>query len=228
MNSQFAQKFQFPWYIPLTFPFDLLYSADAGSDGSLERFNQQIKVTSDGQNLWLAPIILLSSCKIHVKYFPFDEQHCELKFGSWTFDGFHLDLLPEAPKADIGKFALNGEWELIEVLCKRNVIKYVCCDAPYPDITYTVRIRRRTLFFFFNMVIPCLVIVGKIFSRTGALGVRKVWKIKKIKYSKFSVKTHRESLTKGIFCKRFQPRSHFISSLSIIVRLNVVLNTDCF
>ncbi|CAH3016545.1 unnamed protein product [Porites evermanni] len=138
----------------------LYNNADAGSDGSLERFNQQIKVNSDGQNLWLAPIILLSSCKIHVKYFPFDEQHCELKFGSWTFDGFHLDLLPEAPKADIGKFALNGEWELIEVLCKRNVIKYVCCDAPYPDITYTVRIRRRTLFFFFNMVIPCLVIVG--------------------------------------------------------------------
>lgn len=165
MNSQFTQKFKFLWYIPLTFPFDLLYSADAGSDGSLERFNQQIKVNSDGQNLWLAPIILLSSCKIHVKYFPFDEQHCELKFGSWTFDGFHLDLLPEEPKADIGKFALNGEWELIEVLCKRNVIKYVCCDAPYPDITYTVRIRRRTLFFFFNMVIPCLVIVGKIFSR---------------------------------------------------------------
>ena len=173
MNSQFAQKFQFPWYIPLTFPFDLLYSADAGSDGSLERFNQQIKVTSDGQNLWLAPIILLSSCKIHVKYFPFDEQHCELKFGSWTFDGFHLDLLPEAPKADIEKFALNGEWELIEVLCKRNVIKYVCCDAPYPDITYTVRIRRRTLFFFFNMVIPCLVIVGKTYSRTGGFRCEK-------------------------------------------------------
>ena len=55
----------------------------------------------------------------------------------------------------------------------------------------------------------------------------KVGKIKKIKYSKFSVKNHREILTKGIFYERFQPRSHFISSLSIIVRLNVVLNTDC-
>ena len=191
MNSQFAQKFKILWYIPWTFPFDLLYSADASSDGSLERFNQQIKVNSDGQNLWLAPIILLSSCKIHVKYFPFDEQHCELKFGSWTFDGFHLDLLPEAPKADIGKFALNGEWELIEVPCKRNVIKYVCCDAPYPDVTYTVKIRRRTLFFFFNMVIPCLVIVGKILFQNAWL---KVWekygklknKILKIQYEKSS------------------------------------------
>ena len=139
----------------------LLHSADASSDGSLERFKQQIKVNSDGTNLWLAPIILLSSCKIYVKYFPFDEQHCKLKFGSWTYDGYHLDVVEEADEADGAKFSKNGEWELIGVPSKRSVVKYVCCDAPYPDVTYTVKIRRRTLFFFFNMVIPCLVIVGK-------------------------------------------------------------------
>lgn len=138
----------------------LYNNADQSSDGSLERFQQHIKVSSDGTNLWLAPTILLSSCKIFVKYFPFDEQNCELKFGSWTYDGFHLDLVKEAEEADVGKFANNGEWELIAVPCKRNVLKYVCCDAPYPDVTYTVKIRRRTLFFFFNMIIPCLVIVG--------------------------------------------------------------------
>ena len=26
-----------------------------------------------------------------VRYFPFDEQTCWLKFGSWTFDGFQVD-----------------------------------------------------------------------------------------------------------------------------------------
>lgn len=138
----------------------LYNNADQSSDGSLERFQQQIKVSSDGTNLWLAPIILLSSCKIYVKFFPFDEQHCELKFGSWTYDGFHLDLVQEAAEADLKRFAKNGEWELIGVPCERNLLKYICCDAPYPDITYTVKIRRRTLFFFFNMIIPCLVIVG--------------------------------------------------------------------
>jgi len=138
----------------------LYNNADGSSDGSLERFQQQIQVSSDGTNLWLAPIILLSSCKIYVKYFPFDEQHCSLKFGSWTYDGFHLDLVQEADEADKAKFTKNGEWELVGVPGERNVIKYVCCDAPYPDVTYTVKIRRRTLFFFFNMIIPCLVIVG--------------------------------------------------------------------
>ena len=125
-------------------------------------FKSQIKVSSNGDNLWLSPVILLSSCKIFVKYFPFDEQHCSLKFGSWTYDGFQLDLRPEADEAESEKFVKNGEWDLIRVPCQRNVVKYVCCEEPYPDVTYEVQIRRRTLFFFFNMVIPCLVIVGKI------------------------------------------------------------------
>ena len=27
------------------------------------------------------------------KYFPFDEQTCVIKFGSWTYDGFQVNLL---------------------------------------------------------------------------------------------------------------------------------------
>ena len=36
---------------------------------------------------------LQSSCDIDVRYFPFDEQTCWLKFGSWTFDGFQVIFL---------------------------------------------------------------------------------------------------------------------------------------
>lgn len=137
------------------------HSVDGSTDGSLERFKSQIKVSSNGDSLWLSPVILISSCKIFVKYFPFDEQHCKLKFGSWTYDGYQLDLIPEADEAERAKFLNNGEWNLVGAPCKRNVQKYVCCEEPFPDVTYEIQIRRRTLFFFFNMIIPCLVIVGK-------------------------------------------------------------------
>ena len=39
---------------------------------------------------WEPPAIFKSSCDIDVRYFPFDEQTCWLKFGSWTFDGFQV------------------------------------------------------------------------------------------------------------------------------------------
>ena len=42
---------------------------------------------------WKPPAIYHSSCEMDVEYFPFDEQTCVMKFGSWTYDGFQVNSL---------------------------------------------------------------------------------------------------------------------------------------
>jgi len=49
-------------------------------------------VESDGTVLWIPPALFRSSCSIDITQFPFDVQTCQLKFGSWTYDGFKLDI----------------------------------------------------------------------------------------------------------------------------------------
>ncbi|XP_062142985.1 acetylcholine receptor subunit alpha-type acr-16 isoform X7 [Drosophila sulfurigaster albostrigata] len=41
---------------------------------------------------------------------------------------------------------------------KKNTIVYQCCPEPYVDITFTIQIRRRTLYYFFNLIVPCVLI----------------------------------------------------------------------
>lgn len=53
---------------------------------------------------------------------------------------------------------MNGEWYLIGMPGKKNTLIYQCCPEPYVDVTFTIQIRRRTLYYFFNLIVPCVLI----------------------------------------------------------------------
>ena len=42
----------------------------------------------------------------------------------------------------------------------RNELTYACCPQPYIDITYKILIRRRTLYYFSNLIVPCVLIAS--------------------------------------------------------------------
>lgn len=49
-------------------------------------------------------------------------------------------------------------FRLTVVSGKKNNRIYDCCTEPYPDVTYTIVMRRRTLFYVLNLLIPCMLI----------------------------------------------------------------------
>jgi hypothetical protein len=59
-------------------------SADEAFDGS---YPTNVVLTSEGGCTYIPPGIFKSTCKIDITWFPFDDQDCEMKFGSWTYDG---------------------------------------------------------------------------------------------------------------------------------------------
>ncbi|XP_066157968.1 neuronal acetylcholine receptor subunit alpha-7 isoform X6 [Euwallacea fornicatus] len=138
-------------------PDVLMYnSADEGFDGT---FQTNVVVRHNGSCLYIPPGIFKSTCKIDITWFPFDDQHCDMKFGSWTHDGNQLDLvLNSETGGDLSDFITNGEWYLIGMPGIKNTITYACCPEPYVDVTFTIQIRRRTLYYFFNLIVPCVLI----------------------------------------------------------------------
>ncbi|XP_071440724.1 neuronal acetylcholine receptor subunit alpha-7-like isoform X3 [Hetaerina americana] len=138
-------------------PDVLMYnSADEGFDGT---YHTNVVVRHNGSCLYVPPGIFKSTCKIDITWFPFDDQHCDMKFGSWTYDGNQLDLVLNSEEGgDLSDFITNGEWHLLGMPGKKNTITYQCCPEPYVDVTFTIQIRRRTLYYFFNLIVPCVLI----------------------------------------------------------------------
>ncbi|XP_071531417.1 neuronal acetylcholine receptor subunit alpha-7-like isoform X11 [Panulirus ornatus] len=140
-------------------PDVLMYnSADEGFDGT---YQTKVVVSSSGGCLYIPPGIFKSTCKIDITWFPFDDQRCKMKFGSWTYSGWQLDLqLQSEDGGDLSDFIKNGEWDLIGCPGKRNAIYYKCCPEPYVDVTFEIVIRRRTLYYFCNLILPCVLIAS--------------------------------------------------------------------
>ncbi|XP_045112725.1 acetylcholine receptor subunit alpha-type acr-16-like isoform X6 [Portunus trituberculatus] len=140
-------------------PDVLMYnSADEGFDGT---YQTKVVVSSTGNCLYIPPGIFKSTCKIDITWFPFDDQRCKMKFGSWTYSGWQLDLqLQSEDGGDLSDFIKNGEWDLIGCPGKRNSITYKCCPEPYVDVTFEIVIRRRTLYYFCNLILPCVLIAS--------------------------------------------------------------------
>ncbi|XP_019713095.1 neuronal acetylcholine receptor subunit alpha-9-II-like [Hippocampus comes] len=117
-----------------------------------------VVIRHDGRITWDSPAITKSSCKVDVSFFPFDAQQCRFTYGSWTYNGNQLDILNAMESADLADLVDNVEWQVLGMAAKRNIVLYGCCADPYPDVTFTLKLKRRASFYVFNLLIPCVMI----------------------------------------------------------------------
>ncbi|CAG2167596.1 unnamed protein product [Oppiella nova] len=127
-------------------------------------------IHDNGKVVWNPPAIYKSSCNIDINYFPFDQQECFMKFGSWTYDGDKVDLKhmntidtidSDAESVvdygmDLSEFYINVEWDIMTVPAMKRIKYYSCCPEPYIDVTFNITLRRKTLFYTVNLIIPCV------------------------------------------------------------------------
>lgn len=67
-----------------------------------------------------------------------------------------VDMTNRSTEVDLSNYVENGEWEVIEVRIERNVVYYACCKEPFPDVTFLIHIRRRLLYYMYNVIFPCV------------------------------------------------------------------------
>ncbi|XP_071944532.1 neuronal acetylcholine receptor subunit alpha-6-like [Antedon mediterranea] len=115
-------------------------------------------INYDGTVEWSPPAIFRSSCSIDIEFFPFDEQLCILKFGSWTYSGDVIDLVAMSDRLEQREYRPNGEWNIVESKVVKNALKYPCCVEIYLDLTFNLILHRNPLFYIITLVLPCILI----------------------------------------------------------------------
>ncbi|XP_077977657.1 neuronal acetylcholine receptor subunit alpha-9-like [Glandiceps talaboti] len=106
------------------------------------------------------PTILKSTCRVFVKYFPFDVQACKMKFGSWTYTKLQLNLMNFSSQPVLDTFIKNEQWHLQLSQTKRHVKHYECCTEEFPDVTFYLCMRRKPLYYIYNLITPCILLTG--------------------------------------------------------------------
>ncbi|GFR58850.1 neuronal acetylcholine receptor subunit alpha-7 [Elysia marginata] len=118
-------------------------------------------ISSNGDVLWIPQAVFRSSCYIDIEHFPFDEQSCKLKFGSWTYDGSKLDLVfhyNEVEGFEMTNYIPSNEWDIVNSSAWRNVISYECCPEPYVDLQFRLVLRRKVAFYNYILILPCVLL----------------------------------------------------------------------
>ncbi|CAH8642337.1 unnamed protein product [Schistosoma rodhaini] len=150
-------------------PDILLYNC---ADEKFDRtFPTNTIIKHDGTVQWMPPGLFKSTCNIDILWFPFDEQSCILKFGSWTYYGdqinFQLQCInasqPDCTQVgtvDLSEYSRNGEFHLSGSSVRRYAQRYECCDYDFVDVKIAITLQRRALYYVFNLIVPCLLISG--------------------------------------------------------------------
>uniref|UniRef100_A0A8D0ZKM8 Cholinergic receptor nicotinic epsilon subunit n=1 Tax=Sus scrofa TaxID=9823 RepID=A0A8D0ZKM8_PIG len=133
-------------------------------------YEANVLVSEGGYVSWLPPAIYRSTCAVEVTYFPFDWQNCSLVFRSQTYSAeevefvFAVDDLGETIsklEIDTEAYTENGEWAID--FCPGVIRRHDGSSPDDPgdsDVTYTLIIRRKPLFYVINIIVPCVLISG--------------------------------------------------------------------
>ncbi|KAL3865515.1 hypothetical protein ACJMK2_042891 [Sinanodonta woodiana] len=131
------------------------------ADGNYEvGYLSNVVLYSDDDVNWIPPAIYVSSCEIDVQFFPFDQQMCEMKFGSWTFrrDQLSFQFYKGIPSLDMSDYLKSGTWDIVKCPAFIENFTNPSTNEEKAMVTFQIYLRRKTLFYTVNLLIPCVLI----------------------------------------------------------------------
>lgn len=137
----------------LWIPDTYLYNSVKMSRDETERY-MNIQATSNywkgekGAELsFLYPAIYTITCRLNIRFFPYDRQNCTLTISSWTNSKSALDYYADT-EVSMQSFIPNEEWQVKSFKIHRHEVKIVLLyflRPPNPSISVQIRVLCRAM-----------------------------------------------------------------------------------
>ncbi|XP_056001747.1 neuronal acetylcholine receptor subunit beta-3-like [Ostrea edulis] len=112
-----------------------------------------VTVTSNGHVMWFPGEKIVATCDMKMTKFPFDEQQCEFDVSPWQITDQIQKLIPRNRSINDAKLiSENGEWEIMTFTYSSEYLT----EFDMTIIHYSLRLRRRYLYFVLNMLVPIM------------------------------------------------------------------------
>uniref|UniRef100_A0A914I3G9 Uncharacterized protein n=1 Tax=Globodera rostochiensis TaxID=31243 RepID=A0A914I3G9_GLORO len=106
---------------------------------------------------FLYPAIYTVTCRLNIRYFPYDQQNCTLTISSWTNSKSALDYYADE-QVNLASYIPNEEWDVASFRIFRHEYKYACCPEPWVILEASIVLRRKPLYYVINLIIPTSII----------------------------------------------------------------------
>ena len=111
-------------------------------------------VYNDGSVIWSRPGVMTSTCVFDLTYFPYDQQVCEFKFGSWVYHSGQLNVSVHKTSLDLSNYQINQEWKIISHVSYIEEKKYNCCPEKFQSAVFILTLRRKPGYYILNIILP--------------------------------------------------------------------------
>ncbi|KAH9495404.1 Neuronal acetylcholine receptor subunit alpha-2 [Bulinus truncatus] len=134
--------------------------AGANMDGFVNVNGSKVSVQHDGTVRWMVPLMVSSVCAVDVTYFPYDQQTCSIKFGSWIYDIDQVDIVNQSALPDLEHYVMNSEYDLRNVSLSRDVMDSSCCagGGRHSMVELRLQLRRKSLYYDYIVIAPTIML----------------------------------------------------------------------
>lgn len=144
-------------WLPDIFIFN---AAGDTTDGFIHVNGSKVAIMDNGQVAWMVPLMVNSACAVDVTYFPYDRQTCTIKFGSWIYDIYQLDIILDATTPNLDHYVMNSEYDLENVSLTRGILDSSCCagEGQHSMIELQLKLKRKSLFYDYIVIAPTIML----------------------------------------------------------------------